>query len=75
MNKFAPLSSKSGQTSVEYILLLLVVMLITFSAMEQVRRFFLPEGDRCVGNDRALVCQFERIYNLDDLRYYRFPGQ
>lgn len=63
---------QSGQTSVEYILLLMVVMLITMSAMEEVRGFFLPDGE-CTPTDRSLTCAFERIYDLQNLKYYRFP--
>lgn len=63
---------QAGQTSVEYILLLMVVMLITMSAMKEVRAFFLPDGE-CTRTDRSLVCAFERVYDRQNLKIYRFP--
>lgn len=62
-----------GQTSVEYILMVLAVLIITFSVMERVRAFFLPPGEECTAGDTSLACAFERLYNNENLKYYRFP--
>jgi hypothetical protein len=67
------LNDHSGQTTVEYILLLMVVLLITFSTMERVRAFFLPATGECRPQDRSLACAFQRLYDVDNLKFYRFP--
>ena len=49
----------SGETAVEYILLLMVVVTMITALAEKVKdHFSLPEGVTCEERPTALVCQF-----------------
>lgn len=65
--------NQGGQTAVEYILLMLVTLILAISIMARVRDWILPEGEQCREGDTNLVCAFERLYNVDNLKYYRMP--
>jgi hypothetical protein len=67
------MNNQQGQTAVEYILLILVTLLLAISIMIRVRDWMLPDGGECREGDTNLVCAFERLYNVGNLKYYRMP--
>ena len=61
----------SGQTAVEYILLLMVVVtMITALAKKVKDHFSLPEGVTCEERPTALVCQFRKPLDNSNYRYF-----
>lgn len=65
------LSTQDGQTTVEYILLMIVVITIVISVMNQAQVFLLGNGEPCNAQSRSVICQFERAFNFGDMRYYQ----
>lgn len=64
-------STQRGQTTVEYILLMIVVISIVISAMTQAQVFLLGNGESCTAQSRSVICQFERAFNFGDMRYFQ----
>lgn len=60
-----------GQTTVEYMLLLLVVMGLAVTFMGRAREFILGNSQECNAQNRSMICNFERAYNFGDMRYYQ----
>lgn len=59
-----------GQTTIEYMLMLIVVMSLAVTFMKQVQTFVIGEADNCRPNSQSLICRFERAYDFGNLRYY-----
>lgn len=59
-----------GQTTVEYMLILVVVVGLAITFMKQVQTFVIGEADNCRPNSQSLICRFESTYNFGNLRYY-----
>ncbi len=62
--------SKSGQTSVEYSLLLLVVITLIISIMGHVRSYILANQGNCKPTSKSIACTLERLYSPDSYRFY-----
>ena len=60
-----------GQTSVEYILLVAVVVIVLFSVFSIVKERVLAGAENCVPGQKSLVCQFHRIFSDSEFRYFR----
>ncbi len=72
MKKFR--SSELGQTSVEYILMLVVVVALMFTVMGMVRNFLVTESGECNPGDQALVCKVQGLFGNDPkYRYFTLP--
>ncbi len=63
--------SNKGQTAIEYIFLLLVMVSILTSVLPRIKDYVL--ADCSSGNSKSFICQAGSIYNLDDLRFFRIP--
>ncbi|WP_290730974.1 class III signal peptide-containing protein [Halobacteriovorax sp. JY17] len=64
------LKSNKGQTSVEYIMLIAVMVTIMGSVLGTVRSAILGDARNCAPDSKAIVCSFERSFNVEDLRYF-----
>ncbi|WP_127716222.1 Flp family type IVb pilin [Halobacteriovorax sp. HLS] len=59
-----------GQTSVEYVLMIAVVVTMLMSVMDIVKTSILGEAKNCAPQSKAIICTFERAFNFEDLRYF-----
>lgn len=62
-------SAERGQTAVEYILLIAVVMVLMSVVLRQVRLWVLAEN--CGPDSRQISCQLQRVYGTKDFRTFR----
>jgi len=60
-----------GQTSVEYILMLVVVISIITSVFGIVKRSLLGNGTDCLSNSKSFYCQFKGIYEINDFKTFQ----
>jgi uncharacterized protein (UPF0333 family) len=63
--------TKKGQTSVEYILLLMAIVAIMSSVMKIVKDRFLGTGD-CSGGNQSIICKFESAFDFEENRFRIF---
>ncbi|MFT6069194.1 MAG: Flp pilus assembly pilin Flp [Bacteriovoracaceae bacterium] len=61
MNKL--LNQELGQTVVEYVLLMFVMVIVIISGMGQVKEWFLANSDNCNGNSKSFVCKMDKTFN------------
>jgi hypothetical protein len=59
-----------GQTTIEYMLMLIVVISLAVTLMKQIKIFVIGEAENCNENSPSLICTLERSYNFGNLRYY-----
>lgn len=71
MKKIISLVNQKGQTSVEYILMLVVVVTIITSVMGIVKRRVLGNGDCSGGNSQNYYCQFKSFYEMSDPEQFK----
>ncbi|WP_372655604.1 hypothetical protein [Halobacteriovorax sp.] len=64
------LKSNKGQTSVEYVMLIAVMVTIMGSVLQIVKSSILGDAQNCAPNSTAIVCSFQRSFNVEDLRYF-----
>jgi len=60
-----------GQTAVEYLLLLLVVVSLIYTLSGRVYKYFLGDMNSCTKNSRSFVCRLYNIYNIENYRYFQ----
>lgn len=63
-----------GQTSIEYLLMLLVVVILITSAMKQVKKFMIGGDGECTENNKSIICEFDRIYTRANFKFYTIKG-
>lgn len=61
MNKL--LTQEEGQTVVEYILLMFVMVIVIISAMGQVQEWFLADAKNCTENSKSFTCKMDKTFN------------
>lgn len=67
-------SGAQGQTSVEYVLMLIVVVALMFTVMGMVRNFLVTETGECRPGDKALVCKVQHLFgNHPSYKYFTLP--
>lgn len=64
------LKCNKGQTAVEYVMLIAVMVTIMGSVLSTVRSAILGDARNCTPDSKAIVCSFERSFNVEDLRYF-----
>lgn len=64
------LKSEKGQTSVEYVMLIVVMVTIMTSVLQIVKSSILGDAQNCAPNSTAIICSFEKSFNVEDLRYF-----
>ncbi|ATH07998.1 hypothetical protein BIY24_08545 [Halobacteriovorax marinus] len=64
------LKGQRGQTSVEYVMLIAVMVTIMGSVLQTVKSSILGDARNCAPNSTAIVCSFQRSFNIEDLRYF-----
>lgn len=73
-NLFSPLKSESGQTAVEYILMVAVVAILIFTMMNKIRDRLLARNLPCPPEDRSLGCSLSRasstLGTYSNFRYF-----
>lgn len=57
------LNNEDGQTAVEYILMIAVVSILIFSAMNRIRDRLIAQVNPCPEEDRSLGCSISRSVN------------
>ena len=65
------LGLNAGQTMLEYILVILVVITIAMIFYPRVKEWVLAP---CNQNATSLACKIEKFYQRDNFRYWRIPG-
>ena len=65
------LSNNEGQTAVEYVMLLGVVIVVMVSLTSIIKARMVPPGGQCVQGSQNLFCQIEAIVSPQSLRYFR----
>ena len=60
-----------GQTAVEYILMLAVILLILLSVFSIIRERVLAGAENCTPEQKSLICRFHRIFSDDQFRFFR----
>jgi hypothetical protein len=62
---------QKGQTSIEYVMMMAVVVALAVSIMGIVRERVLGPGGECPPGDKSILCSFENIFNrTDGFRYF-----
>jgi uncharacterized protein (UPF0333 family) len=64
------MNNNKGQTSVEYVLMIAVVITMLMSVMDIVKTSILGDSKNCQPQSKAIICTFERAFNFQDLRYF-----
>jgi len=64
-------AAEAGQTMLEYILVILVVITIAMIFYPRVREWVIAP---CSQNQASLACKIEKFYQRDNFRYWRIPG-
>ncbi|OFZ24838.1 MAG: hypothetical protein A2381_04285 [Bdellovibrionales bacterium RIFOXYB1_FULL_37_110] len=62
---------EKGQTAVEYLLMLLVVVTILYTLSGRVYKYFLGDIKACNRYSQSFVCRLYSIYNIDNYLYFR----
>ena len=62
--------SKKGQTAVEYLLMLIVVVTLIYTFMGKVKEYFFAERGSCTESSTSFICQFEKMYNNQNFRWF-----
>lgn len=57
------INQEQGQTVVEYILLMFVMVVVIISGMGQVKEWFLANSDNCTANTKSFVCKMDQTFN------------
>ena len=63
-----------GQTAVEYVLLLAIVLILTLALMEQIQERVIGDIDNCRPDSTTIGCQFKRAFPTggpENFQYYR----
>ena len=71
----SPRRSKSGQTSVEYILLVLVMVTIGMTLFGRIKGWMAGEADNCTPQSTSLSCRMATAFpsgGYGSYRFYRF---
>ena len=55
---------EKGQTTIEYILFLLVIVVVFSSFYSLVKDKVLGDKGNCQASSTSLICQFEKLYSL-----------
>ena len=63
--------NERGQTAVEYILLIAVLLLIMLSVFSIIKQRVLAGAENCTPGQKSLVCRFHRIFSDSDFRFFR----
>jgi len=67
-------TKSSGQTSIEYVLMLLVAVTLIVSFVSKIKQAFLPDDNEdCDNNKLSFVCFFKRPFDSVNFRTYRLP--
>ena len=64
-------ANKRGQTAVEYILLVAVIVIILFAVFSIIKERVLAGTENCTSGQKSLICQFHRIFSDSEFRYFR----
>lgn len=64
------LKSSLGQTSLEYILMLIVVVVLVKSATGIIQAALLGDKGQCTDQSTSMICKFENLTNFGDFRYF-----
>ncbi len=56
-------SNEDGQTVVEYILLMFVMITVIISAMTQVQDWFIGNADNCQPDTKTFICKMDKTFN------------
>ena len=59
------MNNNKGQTSVEYVLMIAVVITMLMSVMGIVRTAILGDTKNCTPQSKAIICTFERLEQED----------
>lgn len=72
MKIFCQLCKQKGQASVEYILMLVVIIAVISSVFAIVKRNLIGDGKGCTtpANSKAFYCRFKDIYEIKDFKYF-----
>lgn len=57
-----------GQAAVEYLMLTIVMVIIITTILGNLKGRIL---DDCATNPKSFMCSFEKVFNLEDMRYFR----
>ena len=68
--KFLKYLSESGQTAVEYILLLVVASVIAFKMGDLLKEKILGETDNCTPESNSFYCQVISIYSGSNFKRF-----
>jgi Flp pilus assembly pilin Flp len=66
-------NDQSGQTAIEYVLLLVVVSTLVTAVAGNIKEYFLADAGNCTAQSKSLVCTFETQFEkvgLADFRYF-----
>lgn len=69
------LNNEEGQTVVEYILLMFVMITIIISGMGQIQDWFLANAENCTENSKSFICKMDQTFtgqfnSYTSMRYY-----
>ena len=72
MRFFSPLKHNRGQTSVEYIMMVVVVVTVITSVFGIVKRNLIGDGKDCAqARKKTFYCQFKQTYEFNDFKTFQ----
>ncbi len=60
------LKSSSGQTAVEYLMLIAVMSMIIFSLMGKIKNFMSIDEEGCTANPNRFFCKMNSFFIIND---------
>jgi Flp pilus assembly pilin Flp len=63
--------SESGQTAVEYVMMLVVVATLAMAIMKKTKAWMLAP---CSVNQNSITCMLESVFNSKNLQYFPFKS-
>lgn len=68
--------SQKGQTAVEYIVLMAIIVSIIIGLMKKVRQFLLADVNSCTPQSTQVICAWQRMFDQQNaFRYFQVRGR
>ncbi|MBT3586069.1 MAG: hypothetical protein HN509_14280 [Halobacteriovoraceae bacterium] len=62
---------EEGQTAIEYVLLLVVVIAMIYTLGGRLKIFMLGDKGNCTDSSKSIVCSFERRFTQEGFRTWK----
>lgn len=68
--------AKKGQTAVEYIVLMAIIVSIIITLMKKVREYLLADIDTCTPQSTQVICAWKNMFDQQNaFRFFQVRGR